>query len=543
MRIKVNSFYNLYWIVVVYAINSIILIQDGRFNPDPHHDGLIFAGAIASSEGSIPNRDFFSQYGPLTPYLQGIFLNLTSPNLISLRLFMGLLSALNGTIIYLILSKVFTRSFGLLVSLIWVLELSAQIPWPSILSTSLILLAVLLIIDISQEGNAVTESRNRILAGGFLLGVLIFVRIHNVVFLFLIVTFLVIRKFKDSVFLVLLLLGNSIGLLTGLVVLYLTESLPEFIQQCIIWPIFKYGSAELNKSYVVGLMWFPLISLLSVLYISVMHNFSTSSAKRIRIFTLIFLLMFWLAISYSFFIPREGYLSLRNPIVLYIDASNNFVHLIGFFSVGIVIFFSAASLLLKNRPKNTTLLAIVAMGTLTQLYPLYDQVHLWFITPVLLVCSALFIQQVPYRRVDSKTTILFFAPFIVLLSALSIQHWSNGTTHFKSEILSGMKGNPASVETIDGTIKMLELNVKGEKLKFDCANGLYAAFRGKYQSSDRNYVDWAPGFSPAESGEKYFLCDISGVDYKKELKGSSEIAKFSYSSAGETYYNAILIRK
>jgi hypothetical protein len=252
---------------------------------------------------------------------------------------------------------------------------------------------------------------------------------------------------------------------------------------------------------------------------------------------------FWAAISFSYFIPREGYLSLRNPLVLYIDTSNNFVHFIGFFSVGIVVMYSITTVFRGFDKDNRIVIAIIGLGTLTQLYPLYDQVHMWFITPVLLVCASLFLQPELSERIKPKQLLVAFVPFILILSSLAIQRWSIDSADFKSSILAGMKGKPNAVHQIDSTIKMLDSNLSGEEIVYDCENGIYAAYSGRYESTNRNYINWAPDFSPAELGQKYFVCDVPASEYDFINKNSSEVARVKYYSSGEIFYNAILIRE
>ena len=47
---------------IVFIIEFIIFALQAPFDPDPHHDGLSYAMAIASKDGYLPNRDFFAQY-------------------------------------------------------------------------------------------------------------------------------------------------------------------------------------------------------------------------------------------------------------------------------------------------------------------------------------------------------------------------------------------------------------------------------------------------------------------------------------------------
>ena len=71
-------------VLITFLIQITYFLIQSKWDPDPHHDGYVYAQALAASEGMVPNRDFFAMYGPLNPFLQGIWLNITNHNLISL---------------------------------------------------------------------------------------------------------------------------------------------------------------------------------------------------------------------------------------------------------------------------------------------------------------------------------------------------------------------------------------------------------------------------------------------------------------------------
>jgi hypothetical protein len=85
---------------LLWFIELSIYISQVRIEPNGIHDGIMFPGAVASSEGLIPNRDFFSQYGPITPILQGYWLKVFPVEIISLRILDAILLATIGLYLF-----------------------------------------------------------------------------------------------------------------------------------------------------------------------------------------------------------------------------------------------------------------------------------------------------------------------------------------------------------------------------------------------------------------------------------------------------------
>ena len=78
-----------------------------RLDVDPYHDGFIYPMALLVSQGGVPNKDFFSMYGPMAPFVQGIWLDVFGPSLLNLRIHGAILIV---TISILYESKVFNVS-------------------------------------------------------------------------------------------------------------------------------------------------------------------------------------------------------------------------------------------------------------------------------------------------------------------------------------------------------------------------------------------------------------------------------------------------
>jgi hypothetical protein len=121
---------------------------------DPHHDGIMLKPAMDVREGQILFRDTFSQYGPLTTYLQAASLGV-SPTLLSLRWLT--VAAYAGSLFFLYLAwrAVLPRVLSLMACLMFIISAPfyhsgwPMLPWSSVLALffqSLALLAMMRVI-------------------------------------------------------------------------------------------------------------------------------------------------------------------------------------------------------------------------------------------------------------------------------------------------------------------------------------------------------------------------------------------------------------
>ena len=129
----------------MWVAAGVSLIAGGIFYPfarvglDPHHDGIMLKPALDVLAGQVLYRDTFSQYGPLTTYLQALALAI-QPTLHSLRVLTVLANA--GSLFFLFLAwrTVLSRSLSLVASLLFVLHAQffdpvwPMIPWSSVLA-------------------------------------------------------------------------------------------------------------------------------------------------------------------------------------------------------------------------------------------------------------------------------------------------------------------------------------------------------------------------------------------------------------------------
>jgi hypothetical protein len=103
---------------LLYAFNIIYLL---KFNPDPHHDGILFSAGYAANEGLIPHRDFNFIWGPLLPYILAVPIKFSS-NLFFFRIFGYLVLLLTCYLMYLMAKHFLNSKKSALLAICWLLH-------------------------------------------------------------------------------------------------------------------------------------------------------------------------------------------------------------------------------------------------------------------------------------------------------------------------------------------------------------------------------------------------------------------------------------
>jgi hypothetical protein len=128
------------WIAALLSlVAGMIFYPFARIGLDPHHDGIMLKPALDVLSGQVLYRDTFSQYGPLTTYLQALALAV-EPTLRSVRVLTALANAGSLFFLYLSWRVLLPRSLSLVASLMFVLYAQFYdpefplIPWSSVLA-------------------------------------------------------------------------------------------------------------------------------------------------------------------------------------------------------------------------------------------------------------------------------------------------------------------------------------------------------------------------------------------------------------------------
>jgi hypothetical protein len=128
------------WIAVVLAVLAgCAFYPFASLRCDAHHDGIMLKPALDVLSGQVLFRDTFTQYGPLTTYLQAAALAI-EPKLLSLRLLAAAAQAGALGFLYLAWRTVLPRPVGLVAATLFIVwpmfyfPLFVMLPWSSTLA-------------------------------------------------------------------------------------------------------------------------------------------------------------------------------------------------------------------------------------------------------------------------------------------------------------------------------------------------------------------------------------------------------------------------
>lgn len=77
-----------WWSKDVWAVTLVVICATALFgfsafvDPEPHHDGIQLAPAIAVANGKLIHAEVFDQYGPITAWIHGIVIFIFGPTLL-----------------------------------------------------------------------------------------------------------------------------------------------------------------------------------------------------------------------------------------------------------------------------------------------------------------------------------------------------------------------------------------------------------------------------------------------------------------------------
>ena len=484
---------------------------------DAHHDGIMYTAAVGFFQGLVPNRDFFAQYGPGAPVLQGLAFKLLEPNVWSLKLATSFLLALIGSLLFVGARRKLDTISSFCLSYLWVLSGPFGLPWSSIFTTTILVSCLLLI----EFGNRKPSYLKIIfISVGILLGLGIFIRVHILASIFLLnLLLLLFRKRLSTPFsLIYLNFGFMVSLSIVLILQVISRSLMPFINQCIIWASNNYvGAPVLSISLVFDLLWIPLFGFFLLLLGFLFLKIEVLSHK-LRISVLLFFASAFIFAVVLGNLERTGEQTLRNPKILLITASQkaqfSFQYLALIISIICFTFFLGKSLPLlleiKKETKFSTFsvsYAAIGISSLAQLYPFADNYHIAFITPVLLLSSLFLLPNSVFKTRFQKSIILISATILPMLIFKFYLSANVDRKPFESHTLKGLHGSWNTSQSLDSTMRALELQVPG--IDFKCADGLYAGAGGRYLALNEKFVTWGPTSDQDEASNKLFICYAS----------------------------------
>jgi hypothetical protein len=537
--------------IPIFGIFLVLPLLNSRLDPDIHHDGIMYTAALGASNGLIPNRDFFAQYGFGTPYLQGLWMHLTSDSLLSLRIFTALQLALVALLLFFACQKFLSGLLSFLIAFGWIVQLSARIPWASILVTIVSLSVFLLLFSNAHPKTYLTSVASRVFIAGFVSALGVTFRFQNILLFFMIIVAIYLFE-SDRKILIPLCLGFF--MFCTLFVLFAVKIgfLTSMINQTVVWPSKFYSAPALTKSFITDTLWFPAIFFIVTSIVILLSNISRDASPHKLRLTQMFLVFTFTLFSFAALSQtRDGYLSLRNPKILLMDGTSKFVGFLGFWSASACAllflciiykrFFASSSFpFIENK---WVWIAFCGFATLPQLYPLHDQVHLWYITPILLLSSVPILSYFLKVRPASQSWITAILTISIMVSlSTDIKDFKKERIQYVNLAMSGLLGERESVSITDSKMRYLERFAKETKVGFDCAHGMFAGAGERFLSDDPMFVNWGPARqAPISSSSSIFVCSETKSQLAK-YASIGFIQKKLWNNSDNTF-DAFLVRK
>jgi len=532
----------LIWVVCLFVLGCWVITTQFRWNPDPHHDGIVLTGAIAFIDGYLPNSEFFAQYGPLASVLQGIGLLIFGKSLFGLKLFTSALVIITGMLVSFRVYRIFGILMASAVWAIWSLTGPMGLPWPSLITTFMIVLGLGISFEI--RGAALSlKPKSLILAVQILLvGALIRIHLLVIVGFILLVLYYKRRLLPKHYFrkIVVISLFTIVSLVSALVFFGILNS---YLEQSIFWAFKHYATPEITMTYLSGLLWFVLIPLASFLIWKV----TKLGLRRKFLISFVLVSIFSLILIGSQISIKRNSQSLYNPIFFLTEFCRRMLLSWDYLSVSVFILLAGMMIFKQVRktseiPLPEALLIAIGTGTLAQLYPLFDPWHIWMISPIFLLIISLLVPRVSLEAGFRSALLLTSAALTLVLSVQFSSNLLNQNFEFNSKLLRGMTSERTDSPNIDRTLIALEqLDSTETKIRFLCTDGLYAAASQHFMSEDFMYVDWGLGLSPVnESTKMIFVCNYT-QEQIRVLSNQGWQLQFNISN-GHLNYEGVTLR-
>lgn len=517
---------------LVVGLETLFVYFHVRNDPDPYHSGFVYAQSIAVQNGLLPQINFLSPYGVVGPLINGLWLELTSDSLLSLLLLYGFITVVIGYLIQVNVRMFAPEILAKLLNFSWVITLATAMPWPSILTTLFTLSAVTILLKFHSDTRSDSFKNHLFLIPMVaLLYAAVLSRIHLVITPVLIsLVILCYRKNFSGAF-----IRNwfAINLTTfGFVIfgLHSFKMLSGFIDQVIVWPLTQFESPPINASFMASFIWFP-ISLLIVYIFTKFAVKSQVSTNRIYSNISVFLIIFFFFFIYLLSVHDYGSANintLKTSAGFLSNLSVNLQFILGYSSISYLslgfLFFVKRSrgkvrLVLSNLDLTSSLMIILVITGLIQLYPLHDNVHLWFVTPLFLGPTIFFIRLLSKRSLQIfRALALLLCCFIPIQSVAFFHFLSERRVPLTSYELRGMYAEDYVQINVDETMKLLNSKLTVRNLRNNCIASLYSTSNGKFHSIDGNFsanffgnfVSSVPVVDPISQEPTYlFECQIN----------------------------------
>lgn len=533
--------------IFITIINLIFFANISRFDPDPHHDGVMFTAALASALGKVPHREFFAQYGPLTPVLQGMWLNLTSLTLFDLRLLHAIILTISALLMFLIISKRIRVDIAMITTLIWTfsnpLLLTAILPWTTNITTFLILLIIYSYEKLVKFPRLIAFSWGLVFVLGFL------VRIHFAVTAVFILIFLWKKRLRYKVILKWLFIGILSGVSITSAIFSFYEIWSDFIYQCFIWP--AQFVVEVKRS------WREYFSFKFIFYgffiigISLFLNYLSKKNilnRAIKIIFSILIIVLFIDASSAYKINNLPVGGITNDILHNLKIIRESMIIGPLLSLPVLFGFIFIWVRKRRYTVEDNFIDFAVGVTITAflyLYPVPDSIHLWWVAPIIISGIFLMLSSTGefITKLISNLKFSLMVPILIGSIMLQLNYLQIPREPYKSKTLVGMLGKPTQVQWLDATMLNLEKYAHGGGVEFRCADGIYASAGGKFLADDKNFTNWGFDLKRTSKKEKnnVFYCGTSSS--VSDLEENGKLKLIFQQRIGESEYFNLLFEK
>lgn len=489
MKILLQTVRSNYYLIATVAISSFYFISQSKWDPDPHHDGIMYVAALASSKGFVSNRDFFAQYGPITPELQGIWLSFFSPTLANLRFFSAVILISSCVLLFLILRKTVGDWTSFLLASVFALSnpliLNPTLPWSSNLATLFCLFFILLINNQPKSGHEKTLTL--LFSLTIIVGTL--TRIHLIIGIPIVIALLLFSRLNNKWIKSVRLAAYALVLgAISIALMWKIGMLQRLYVDFVQWPL-SWHSNDRTFRGLFNLKIVLFATFLAILFL-LHHRFEKNIIVKRSLFTSLLLATI---ISGTYAPNFKGYPSQSFLINGFHVILSNFRFLITYSFVAITIWVIYARLRKISELEFYEMfkIAFLIVG-LAQLYPVPDVGHMWMVLPILITSLTLLPESQVGRLKLQKTLPKILTPIAIGLVALFVSELVTPRMALTSPPLRGMLTDKSATIVIDETIKKLGEITTSNSVRFECSDGLYATAGLKLLSIDRNFVNWGP---------------------------------------------------
>jgi hypothetical protein len=510
------------YLFTIFFFQIIILVIKYRWDPDGNHDGIMLTPAIAVSEGKLPNKDFFSLYGPISPLLQGYWLRIFGENLLQLRFFSGVVTFLISFLLYVLVRRKLNDLTAALISLVWILTGPIGLPWSSLLSTLNLLIVILLVARTTNIQGTVWTRHSWLLifSSSFILVSTTLVRVQALIAFFLGLALILLARKDTTVKQIVVpwLLGGLAASIVWVLFLAISGILPGYYAQSVVWAANFYGKPYIDRAYILNILWYPVITLFVFMQFKIILRIlkiEISKILRIGFANAVFILPLSIALA----IDRnqtESYRTLFNTYALANAASSYLLFQLGYivigFSILAVIYYRKKIICSFSETKNLPdfLILCIALTSASQLFPYYDKFHLWFITPIFIVAIAPLLAEFRKSVLGLNNAMnIWMISIILVLSMQFILDCKISRYQFKNVSMAGTTSMAHNAREVDLTMIALENSGHRGKIKFICPIGIYASADSKYLSYNGDFVNWGSFYrNSMNEFDQVFLCEV-----------------------------------